>query len=107
MNYVLTLQAEGDLRNIYIYGIENWGADKSQQYLKDLYSKFGLLADTPNMGRRRNEIGQNIQSFAHGSHIILYTQWERELAIVRVLHNSQDVTRAFNNYNPKRDPEKP
>ncbi len=102
-NFFLSLDADEDLQDIYIYTEEKWGAKQAEQYLLDLYEAFELIANNPKMGRLRQELGQGIRSLPHLSHVVLFMQWKNEMAIVRVLHSSRDFEKLIEAYNPEKN----
>ena len=50
-----------------------------------------MLADNPQAGRIRSELGANIRSFAVGSYILFYCIEATQLVLVRVLSGSLDI----------------
>jgi toxin ParE1/3/4 len=63
------------------------------RYVDGLHERFVVLARQPEIGRRRDEIGQGYRSIVHGSHIVFYRLTRRELVIVRVLHGRMSPER--------------
>ena len=100
-NYFLSLDADEDLQDIYIFSEEKWGTKRAEKYTFDLFETFELIGDNPKMGRLRRELGQGIRSFPHSSHVVFFMEWQGETAIVRVLHASRDFEELFDSYNPK------
>ena len=101
--FFLSLDADEDLQDIYIYTEEKWGAKQAEKYTLDLYEAFELIGDNPKMGRLRQELGQDIRSLPHSSHVVFFMQWQDETAIVRVLHSSRDFEELFETYNPEKN----
>ena len=91
--YVLSLDADADLQDIYAYSNEAWGERQAVLYLNDLYVVFGRIGHHPAIGRPRRELGDEIRSLPHGAHVVFYMPWQGEVAILRVLHGSMDVER--------------
>lgn len=58
------------------------------------------LAEFEEMGRPRSEIRANLRSFVSPPYIIFYRRMRDGVYIVRVLHERQDIEKAF----PKRRP---
>jgi toxin ParE1/3/4 len=98
--YFLSLDADEDLQDIYAYSDEVWGARRAALYLTGLYEVFDQIGRNPAMGRLRRELGDDLRSFPHGSHVVFYMPWQGEVAIVRVLHGSMDFEALFDAYNP-------
>ena len=98
--FFLSREADEDLQDIYAYGEETWGETQAARYLRELYSVFDLVADNPMIGRARSRLSEGLRSFVHGSHVVFYMPWQGEVAIVRVLHGTQDVEAVFEDYDP-------
>ncbi|MBL4761046.1 MAG: type II toxin-antitoxin system RelE/ParE family toxin [Mariprofundaceae bacterium] len=101
-NFFLSLDADEDLQNIYIFTEEKWGAKQAEKYTLELYGAFELISDNPKIGRLRRELGQGIRSLPHSSHVVFFMEWQGEIAITRVLHNSRDFEELFDTYNPEK-----
>ena len=84
--YRLTPDAQSDLIEIRRFTLQQWGAAQSQKYLSELRKMIRLLAETPSLGKSRPEIGINVLSFPHVSHVIYYVVHEQQLVIFGVLH---------------------
>jgi toxin ParE1/3/4 len=53
------------------------------------------LLDFPDRGAPRSELGEGLRMLVEGKYLIFYRVVESEVAVVRVLHGSQDRTKAF------------
>lgn len=51
-----------------------------------------MLADNPQAGRERPELGRGIRSFPVGNYIVFYEATACGPKIVRVLHGARDIT---------------
>jgi toxin ParE1/3/4 len=89
--YVLSLDADADLQDIYAYSDEAWGERQAALYLTGLYAVFEWIGRHPAIGRPRRELGDHIRSLPHAAHVVVYMPWRGEIAILRVLHGSMDV----------------
>ncbi|MCW2307380.1 type II toxin-antitoxin system RelE/ParE family toxin [Rhodobium gokarnense] len=98
--WFLSLDAEEDIQDIYIYSEGKWGEDQARRYVFSLYDVFATIGDNPRIGRLRRELGDGIRSLPHASHIVFFMEWQGETAIVRVLHKSRDFEDLFGTYNP-------
>ena len=58
------------------------------------------LADFPTMGRARSDVRPRLRSFAAPPFVIFYRRKRNGVYIIRILHQRQDVGKAF----PKRRP---
>lgn len=86
LNYRLTPDAQSDLIDIRRYTVKQWGETQSQKYLAELRQTIRLLAETPSLGKTRSDVGEEVLSFPHVSHVIYYLVYERQLVVFGVLH---------------------
>lgn len=84
--YRLTPDAQSDLIEIRRYTLQQWGVAQSRKYLSELRMVMRLLAETPSLGMARPEVGSNVQSFPHDSHVFCYVVHEQQLVVFGVLH---------------------
>jgi len=87
----ITGKAKHDLASIRRFTLEQWGRQKAEEYLKNLYEKIRLVAKRPSIGIDRSQslnLGREIRSIVYVSHIIYYTVSETHISVVAVLHQS-------------------
>lgn len=84
--YRLTPDAQSDLIEIRRFTIKQWGPVQSQKYLSELRKTVRMLAESPSLGKPRPEVGSNVLSFPHVSHVIYYVVHEQQLVVFGVLH---------------------
>ena len=84
--YLLTPDAQSDLIEIQQYTLQHWGIAQSRKYLSELRKTMNLLAETPSLGKFSHEVGPDILSFPHASHVIYYVVHEQQVIIFGVLH---------------------
>jgi len=84
--YLLTPDAQSDLIEIRQYTLRQWGISQSRKYLSELSKTMSLLAETPSLGKFRHEVGTDVLSFPHASHVIYYVVHEQQVIIFGVLH---------------------
>ncbi len=85
-NYHLTPDAQSDLIEIRRFTLKQWGVAQSKKYLSDLRQTICLLAETPTLGRVRQEVEKGVLSFPHASHVIYYMVHEQRMVVLGVLH---------------------
>lgn len=91
--YKITPKAHEDLAGIWRYTLDQWGERQADTYLDDLDAAFVMLATMPEMCRERPELGAAVRLYPHAHHLIVYQIRDPEtILIVRVLHESMDVT---------------
>jgi len=86
--YRLTPDAQIDLKDIRRYTLAQWGAKQSLKYLSELRQTILVLSETPTIGKKRLEVGGDVFSFPHASHIVYYTLDNQQLVVFAVLHKS-------------------
>ncbi len=91
VRYKLAPPANNDLREIAHYTKEKWGADQAKKYLKELRKALGTLAQTPKMGRLREELAPGLRSFNAGDYIVFYKESKTGINVVRILHSKRDI----------------
>jgi len=63
--------------------------------LERFYDSFALIAATPRLGTRRPEFGRGLRSHSVGNHLVFYRPHRDHVEITRVIHQRQDLRRAF------------
>lgn len=93
-NYKLSNQADADLENINIYGIQTFGLDQAYKYHIETYSRFEILADFKDIGMPANLPDHpDYLKFPSGVHIIYYTKTDYGIFIGRILHGKQQASK--------------
>ncbi len=85
-HFRLTPDAQSDLIEIRRYTQQQWDNAQSKKYLSELWKTLHLFAETSSIGKSRPDIGIDILSFPHVSHVIYYVIHEQELLVFSVLH---------------------
>jgi toxin ParE1/3/4 len=63
--------------------------------LKKIESKLKMLAETPGMGRKRDELVPNLRSFPVGNYLIFYRPVNQGIEVLRVMHGARDIPSIF------------
>lgn len=84
MTYTLSLQAEEDLIQIYLYGLETFGELQAERYFNSLEKTFERIALNPEMYPMANEIRTGYRFCVHSSHTIFFTS-EEQVNIIRII----------------------
>jgi toxin ParE1/3/4 len=89
-------KAKLDLVKIAKYTQLTWGITQRNEYLKQLDTAFYHLAAVPKLAISCDDIRAGYQKYFQGSHVIYFKQDKiNSILIVRILHKSMDVNRAF------------
>ena len=90
---VIAPAAKNDLKDIYQYGLRQWGQSQSESYLSTIKKQFWLLAQQSLMGTERPELLPDTRSLPIESHTLFYRVTVNRVEIIRVLHGRQDPQR--------------
>jgi len=86
--------AESDLLDIWSYiARENPGA--ADRFLDLIAQKLEMLAKSPEIGRRREELAPRLRSFPVGRYVIFYRTAEQGIEVSRVLSAYRDIETLF------------
>ena len=87
---VIAPAARNDLRDIYQYGLREWGQAQADHYLSRIKDRLWLLTRQPQMGVERPKLLPDARSFAVAQHLLFYRLNENRIEIIRILHGRQD-----------------
>lgn len=90
--YRLSLQAEADLEEIWVYTFETWSIEQADRYHNDLMAAIVALASGSRIGRAV-DIREGYFKHPVGSHVIFYRRSDASIDVVRILHQRMDVSR--------------
>ncbi|MDZ7750670.1 MAG: type II toxin-antitoxin system RelE/ParE family toxin [Gammaproteobacteria bacterium] len=68
---VIAPAAQNDLKEIYQYGLRQWGQAQSESYLAKVKDQFWLLTQQPLMGTERPELLPDARSLPSKPHPVL------------------------------------
>lgn len=88
--------AQQDLVNLWLYTYEEWGEAQADKYLDAIEHTLHLLAEQPLLCRAREELSPPVRIHHHEHHLIVYTEAEQGINIIRVLHENMDVEGQLN-----------
>lgn len=91
--YILSPNAQKSLRKIKAYSLEQFGEEQTITYLKLIEKKLQMIAKSPDIGRKREEIKKGYLSFLAGSHVIFYRESQNHVDIIDILHQSMEPYR--------------
>ncbi len=90
-DYDLSVKAEHDLTEIYIFSYQNFGEAKADAYLIGLEDCFSHLAEKPLLGRNIDHIRKGYLRYEYIGHSIFYKRTRTGIKIMRVLHGSMNI----------------
>lgn len=88
--YELTDLADQDLFEISLYIAQN-SVGAAERFIDTMNEKFQLLADSPRLGRSREELAPGLRSLSIGKYVIFYRPTEDSILVIRVLHGARDI----------------
>lgn len=89
-SYALSPLAEIDLEEIWFYTFQKWSLDQADSYLRNLVVAFEGLASGAKRGREV-DVRPDYLKCPVGSHMIYFRDGGDQVAVIRVLHQRQDV----------------
>lgn len=90
---VIAPAAKTDLKDIYQYGLRQWGQTQSESYLESIKEQFWTLTELPLIGIDRSELLSGTRSLPIESHTLFYRVTTDTVEVIRVLHGRQDPQR--------------
>ena len=95
MRVVLRAEADRDLDAIYVW-IARDDQDAAARHVRRIVAATRCLADFPESGRARPEIGEGVRSVTVGKYLILYRASRDSVDIVRTFHGARALAGLLN-----------
>jgi toxin ParE1/3/4 len=86
--------AESDLLDVWSY-IARDNPDAADRFLDLIDEKLALLAEFPEIGRRRDDLAPRLRSFPVGRYVIFYRLSEPGIEVACVLSAYRDIETLF------------
>lgn len=87
-------EARNDLAAIWDY-ISESSPERATAFLREIESLFEVLAEQPEMGRKRSDLMDELRSFPIRRYVVFYLPWSDGIDVLRVLHATRDIKREF------------
>jgi toxin ParE1/3/4 len=87
---IISPAAKTDLKDIYQYGLRQWGQAQSGSYLENIKAQFWSITEQPLMGLERSDLLPGVRRLPIESHTLFYRVTTDTVEIIRVLHGRQD-----------------
>ena len=91
--YWLRPKARSDIDAIWDYTIKTWGVQQARCYITGLRDVCTELAESPGLGKRRDELYKGLRVYPFGKHVVFYITMDKGIDVVRILHGSMDTPR--------------
>jgi toxin ParE1/3/4 len=88
-----THDAERDLINIFLYGIEHFGPVQAEKYAKTLNAKIEMAAEHPDFGADYGFVISGVRRYEAVSHAVYYRSTQTGILVLRILHGRMDPAR--------------
>ena len=88
----VTRAAQADIKKIGRYTEEHWGPAQRRLYLNGLNERFAVLAASPTIAAERRNFAPPVRIHPYEKHLIVYIIEDGGIVIVRVLHQSMDIS---------------
>lgn len=90
--YVLSPEAQQDLRDIREYLLKEAGLPISRHVMRKISEALRLLSGMPEIGHFRQDLtDESVKFWQVFSYLIVYDHLTRPIGIARVLHSSRDI----------------
>jgi toxin ParE1/3/4 len=88
MNYRLTQRAKADIKEIYRYTVDNFGAVQAGLYLGGLEYTFDLLTGNPRLGLL---FAGEIRRYIYKQHYVFYRLEGETIVILQIRHTKRKL----------------
>lgn len=88
-----TRDAERDLINIFLYGVEHFGPVQAERYVKTINAKIEMAAENPDFGADYGFVIRGTRRYEAVSHAVYYRSTRSGILVLRVLHGRMDPAR--------------
>ena len=96
MNIHISAAAKRDLRRAARYlDRQTLNPAIADRLFDEIEHVLELIAANPRMGRERSELSRGLRGFPVGDYMIFWRVKKEMVQITRILHQKQDVVRAF------------
>jgi toxin ParE1/3/4 len=93
----LSPAASEDLENILQFTLDSWGEKQFEVYLSFFQETFDSIQKDPEclLSQGRDEIFKACRSIRSGHHVVFYRLKNKNIEIIRILHEKMDFSRHF------------
>lgn len=90
MKVALKPGAREDLVAIRAWSEDQWGLERTAEFIERLIEAIERLAERPLMGRSRNTFFEGLRSIRHGGYVIFYVIETGRPVVVAVIHERRN-----------------
>jgi toxin ParE1/3/4 len=92
LNVIFHEEALSDLEEIWLYTFETWSLEQADRYYELIIKEIDFASKKPKSGKNLNSLREGYYSTKVKSDFIFYKFSSTKLEIIRVLHESMDVS---------------
>lgn len=98
MRYKISIEAQNDLENIWLYTFENWSTEQADRYYDLILDEIEYLAKNPEGGQDYSHVRKGYLRSKVKSHYIFYkiNKKDNSVEIIRILHQQMDIENRLN-----------
>lgn len=90
--FKFTNKAVDDLSKIWNYTFDKWSEKQADKYYVMLLENCQFIADDPKIGKKYEEVNEDLWGLKANRHIIFYRILDEHLIeIIRILHEQMDL----------------
>lgn len=78
---------------VWLYSLQEWGAEQTDRYIDDLTAAFAFLADSPKAGTQCENIRAGYRKYHVIRHVVYYRETSYGIEVIRVLHDRMLASR--------------
>jgi toxin ParE1/3/4 len=90
MRFRISIDAEHDLDEIFLYWAERAGLEIADRIVDAITDRFWLLGQYPHAGKAAVHIASGVKCFPAGKYLIYYRQTRRGTDILHIFHGARD-----------------
>lgn len=93
MRIEFTRDAERDLIDIYLHGLNRYGAAQAERYAEALQSRIGTASEVQQIGRSYDTLRPGLRRLECKAHAIYFRPIPGGIRVLRILHGKMDPGR--------------
>ncbi len=93
MNIIISVEAEIDLENIWLYTLETLSLEQAERYLRQIFDEINYISKKPDSGEDFGYVRKGYFKSRVKMHFIFYKvhKNKKNLQIIRILHQQMDI----------------
>jgi len=91
MRVELTVAAEQDVINSYLYGLTEFGLQQADKYETEMRLVLSLIGENPALAHERAEFDPPVRVHHTGKHYIVYCIQNERVLVLRIIRDEVDL----------------